>query len=283
MNMRRYFLLGVLTLTVALLFIVFIFPIKVLPRGVWTWDISLTKEQDFWEILTEYKIKTLYLQIPPKINSEQMAKILTEAKKLEKEVYALGGEPSWGLKENQEEVLAFIDKVIDLNQKLPVKFAGIQLDIEPYLLPDWERNWQAVAVEYLDILKLVKEKLSGSGLSFEVVVPFWFDEGEKSFRLTYQGRENYLSGHILELVAGISVMAYRENYEEIPVVCKEELALGEKYGKKVRVGIEVKYFQNSNQVLFTAVSKLEKSFRDYLSFGGIVFHDYFALQKLNDR
>lgn len=280
--MRRYFLLGILVLIGV--FIFFTFTVSTVPpRGVWTWDISTAEKEGFWDILLKYKIKTLYLQLPSKINSEQMAKILAEAEKRGIKVYALGGEPTWGFKENQEEVLAFIQKVIDLNKKLPVKFAGVQLDIEPYLLPVWEKNWQAVAVEYLDILKLVKEKLSGSGLSLEVAVPFWFDEGEKPFRLTYQGKENYLSGHILELVSGISIMAYRDNIKEIPAVCQEELALGEKYGKKVRVGIEVKNFQGSTQELLTAVSQLEKSFRGDRSFGGIVFHDYLALRKFSER
>lgn len=57
----------------------------------------------------------------------------------------------------------------------PVGFDGIHLDIEPYVLPQWAADHDAVIQTWESNLSAFLGKTSGSGLELGIDIPFWFD------------------------------------------------------------------------------------------------------------
>lgn len=250
------------------------------PRAVWAWNFDQAVGLDigFYKRLG---IGTVYLQLPTPLDGEKLVKLrkfLKDASAARIEVYALSGDPSWALSERRHEVFSFIKKVLDLNSKMPAKFAGVHLDIEPYLLPEWKEDSEKILRDYLDTLKAARREAAKGGIRLEVDIPFWFDEGERPFLLNYGGKTAYASSYILDIVDGVTVMAYRRDIREIAAFCREELGYGQAVGKKIRVEIEVKDFADGGRAGFLKkVRNVEELLWKYPSFNGVAFHDLGSL------
>lgn len=163
------------------------------PRAVWAWnfDQAISLGVDFYK---KYGISTVYLYLPTELREKKLAglgKFLKDASKAGMQVYALGGEPSWAL--NGQPAVSFVKRVWELNSKLPAKFAGIHLDIEPYLLPEWKKDTKKILYGYLDTLRTAEAEALKNKLRLEVDIPFWFDKGERPLLLNYGGKTAFVS------------------------------------------------------------------------------------------
>lgn len=196
-------------------------------RGIWIWrrDGVLGKEEAVLRRLTAQGVKKVYLQVGN--DPEVFALFLTRAKREGIEVYALDGSP--GYIAAPQELLERIGLVERYNSKNPqARFAGFQIDIEPYLNKDFASRKAYYASAYAGLVQEIKKKYD---LPLSVVVPFWFDNVHADGRTLLQ--------RIFENADEVVVMSYRTDPRAVLEISRSALALGEQFGKPVRLGVEL--------------------------------------------
>ena len=114
-------------------------------------------------------------------------------------------------------------------------------------------------------------------LPLEADMPFWFDE------ITYQN--TFGSGLLAEWVIantdGVTLMAYRDSAPMIIDIVKNEIAMAEKYGKQVVVGVETGVTGEGSSITFAEegeafmngqLNKVAAHYSAYPSYEGIAIH-----------
>ncbi|USG64376.1 hypothetical protein NDK47_19775 [Brevibacillus ruminantium] len=179
--------------------------------------------------------------VPPKA----YARFIKEAAKNGIRVEALGGDPTWGLKENREHIQAFIEwvKSYNFNAHENERFSGVHLDIEPYLLPEWENNQNDTLVEWLSNMDFVAREVKSLGhMEVTLDLPFWINKIEIPGYHDY-----YLGTWILKRFNTIALMDYRNYAQGDDGIVANALAVvkeASSMGKSVIVGVEM---GNSNE------------------------------------
>jgi hypothetical protein len=107
------------------------------------------------------------------------------------------------------------------------RLAGIQYDIEPYLLPGYSLGPEAWAKAYLATLWELKH---AAPLPLEAVLPFWFAHQR------LQGKS--LLDRLASCVDSLVVMDYRTDPAQIQQFAEPFLAWGARHGRPVRVALE---------------------------------------------
>ena len=160
-------------------------------------------------------------------------------------------------------------------------FAGIHLDVEPYLAPGWTTALQATQKSYLALLDKVR---AGSTLPLEADVPFWFGQ--------YRVGGKNLADEVLRRVAAVTVMSYRDTGTgagSILAVGQDWLQRGAVAGKRVRLGAETgpladcsycTFHEEGARRLAEELAKVEAATRAVPAFGGIAVHHYGAWRAL---
>lgn len=71
--------------------------------------------------------------------------------------------------ENHEKALSDVEKVLEFNDRSPVKFDGINIDVEPYTYYDLEEVWP----DYVLLVKKIDEMVDGK-TEFSADIPRWY-------------------------------------------------------------------------------------------------------------
>jgi hypothetical protein len=104
------------------------------------------------------------------------------------------------------------------------RLAGLQFDVEPYLLPEYGAariDWDA---RYLAMARTLRE--AAGNLRLELVLPFWWD-----------GKTALLDG-LAPLVDGLAVMDYRTDPAQLGSFAIPFLDWGARHGRQVRIALE---------------------------------------------
>lgn len=196
-------------------------------RAIWIWRRGhvLGHEETVLKRLTEQGVKRAYLQVGD--DPEVFAPFLGQAATAGIEVYALDGSP--GYVAAPQELLQRIRRVESYNQSHPeARYAGFQVDIEPYLNKDYSTRKLYYATAYAELLDRIKQSYD---LPLSVVVPFWFDAAAADGRSLLQ--------RVFENADEVVVMSYRTDPKAVLDISRNALSLGEQFGIPVRLGIEL--------------------------------------------
>jgi hypothetical protein len=107
------------------------------------------------------------------------------------------------------------------------RLAGLQFDVEPYLLPEYGTggsgriDWDA---RYLAMARTLRE--AAGSLRLELVLPFWWDS------------KTALLDGLAPLVDALAVMDYRTDPSQIAGFAVPFLDWGARHGKQVRIALE---------------------------------------------
>lgn len=214
-------------------------PIFEIKNGVWIWNLDKIQNiQQFFDYLTSLKIKRVYVQIED--NIEKFNDFLKLGNKFNIEIFALDGSASYV---NTPEILyKRVREVIEFNKKNPYKFKGFQVDVEPYLLKDFNIKKTEYIEKYLNMLQHLRN-LSEDQILINVVIPFWFDQ--------IQHAEKSVLFYIFEFADEVTVMSYRTNLEEILQISEDELCVGAIIHKPVYLGLEINYLPDEQHYVIT--------------------------------
>lgn len=139
------------------------------------------------------------------------------------DVWYLTGAPEWGIDETGEEIRRAVSMVALYNCMVPKKarFAGIQLDVEPYLTDNWEKDKQETMERWYKALYRGKTLAEEYGIPVMICLPRWMDAVNKDI----------LEKMLRDCCDEVAIMNYDRRDESEGIKPEMELAL--KYNRPV--------------------------------------------------
>ncbi len=146
------------------------------------------------------------------------------------------------LPEKRTAALAMIRRVLDYNATAAAeeRFDGINLDIEPHILAEWDTRKMRLLEDYLELGQALMDLKRASGQTLEVgpAIPFWLD----GITLTWRGRTMSVAEHVLGLYDYAALMDYRDHAlgaDGIVSHAENNLAIARRLHRRLVIGVDV--------------------------------------------
>ncbi|GLX02394.1 hypothetical protein [Microtetraspora sp. NBRC 16547] len=194
-----------------------------------------------------------------------------------------------------------MERVLDYNfSSAPEeRFDGINVDIEPYILPWFGSAKPDVQIQWLDTLRamIARRDASGQPLLFGPAVPRWLDTSACCTDIPYAGTTRTMSEHIQDMTDYIAIMDYRDQADGsagIIAQAEGEIAYAERIGKplSVVVGVEtldiatsgdpssITFREEGRDAMEVELVKVYKAFSGSAAFAGVALHHYDSYREL---
>ncbi|MFD3257001.1 Ig-like domain-containing protein [Paenibacillus lentus] len=194
-----------------------------------------------------------------------------------------------------------MEKVINYNLSSSAheQFDGVNVDIEPYILPDFRLQKPSVQLQYLDIMEqlVARRDTAGIALPFGPAIPRWFDSNDPAKDITWNGETKWLSEHIQDMSDYITIMDYRDTADgSVGIIAhaQGEIDYANRIGKpnSVIIGVETLDIANSGDpesitfreegrtYMESELDKVYAWFNGNPAFGGIAMHHYDSIRWL---
>ncbi|MFC0524880.1 DNRLRE domain-containing protein [Pontibacillus salicampi] len=184
------------------------------------------------------------------------------------------------------------------------QFDGVNIDIEPYIAPDFKTDKPSLQLQYLDLLQIFmdRKEAAGSGIYVGAAIPRWYDSSPYAENITWgpegEPKETkWLSQHVQDILDYISIMDYRDQADGsagIIAQAQGEIDYAKQIGKpnSVVIGVETKdiadggdpevisFREEGRTYMEEELDKVENAFVDDSSYGGIALHHYDTIRYL---
>jgi len=228
------------------------------PKATWVWNTeqimsSRAEQSALISHLTQEGINLVYLNLPFKFGAfafdeTEMGGLIMLLQQKGIQTEALFGDKELALPRNHAFVKNAIKDLIGFNSRVAAtaRFAGVHLDIEPYLLPGFNGPKRTeILTGYLRVLADAAGLARSANLGFGADIPFWLDAvNEYSgdvLMATLDGKAKPVYEHVIEICDQVTLMDYRTSASGVNGTVGQvlgELAYAAKVGKKVYVGLE---------------------------------------------
>jgi hypothetical protein len=205
-------------------------------RATWVWRAADWRERGagLLDWAAAHGVRELFISVPFRDGAvgepAALAAFIRTAGARGIRVLSVDGDPHMVLPEQQPALARIVRAYAAYNARVEpaARLAGLQFDVEPYLLPAdlpergaGKADWDA---RYLAMARTLRE--AAGSLRLELVVPFWWD-----------GKTALLDG-LAPLVDGVTVMDYRTDPQQIAGFAVPFLDWGARHGKQVRIALE---------------------------------------------
>ncbi|MED4584818.1 hypothetical protein P9578_18745 [Brevibacillus choshinensis] len=275
--------LSVLCLTLGFLF--GFSPAEKKSKATWIWQ-SETIGRDKQQILSfceQNEITLIYLRIDMNKTYDYYRSFIRDANARGIEVHAVAGHPAWALASNQKRMLKIVNWVKQYNESVTraEQVRGIQLDIEPYLLPQWETEQERVIREWQSNIDVfTAEVKKDSDLEASAAIPFWMDDIP-----TPSNRDLSLSTWLISRFDTVCIMAYRDELDGpngLLSLVDEEMNQADKLERRVLIAVNMKEIEDDHasfaeegaEEMNQLLEKLPAKMADHPSYSGNAIHDY---------
>jgi len=208
-------------------------------RSAWLWSPRLWMDapQEIWKLAREENLSKVFLTIPMSetgdiANTEQLAVFISQSKALNLDVWAVIGDPRDVLPENlaplQDRVSAYI--AYNVQHADAEQIAGLQLDIEPYLIPGYSLAPGLWRDRYVQTVKSAHEILAGN-MPLELVIPVWWG--------THPQLGSLLLSQLVWPALQLNVMNYRTASENLRTGALPFLAWGQENNIAISMALEL--------------------------------------------
>jgi len=254
-------------------------------KATWVWDTTalMKDKNEMLAFAEDQGVNVIYLHVDRKARDfEPYRAFIEEAHGLGIEVEALGGDPAWGLTEYQQDIESFIGWIKDYQLAAGERaaFDGIHVDIEPYLLKEWEQDRDDIVRQWMGNVEfLVKKVKQGASLRVSADLPFWIHKIPAS-------DSESVGSWMIEQLDGVVLMNYRnfaigENgiiANALPMI-KE----GTRAGKPVIIGLEmapsdegehISFFESGTSSMHRQMQLSHMVMRWHTGYQGFSIHDY---------
>lgn len=254
------------------------------PRAIWTWEEDSTAmlrqpaaAGRAIAFLKEKSVDTVFLYA----DAYQGRNLLGSAP-LHTERYVLPAQ--------HPNAVAMLQRVLDYNRTAAPeeRFDGVNVDIEPHILPEWPARKLALLAGFLDMSDTLMRTVRASGQSLPVgpAIPFWLD----GIELEWKGKRKPVSQHVQDTYDYVALMDYRDRAEGgdgIVSHAMDELQYGAAIGRRVLIGVEtmpnairkVSFHHLGEADLERELGKTRDAVGKMPSFGGFVVHHYGSYRK----
>lgn len=248
-------------------------------HGTWLWNTQWIHDcaDDIISFCQMNYVKLIYLQNKSQGNIEFYRSFIRKAHMAGIEVHALNGAPEWGKINHEREGEYFIQWVSEYNRQVEKEeqFTGIHLDVEPYLLTDWEQDKDSIIQSWTDNMKKWLIKGKQAELFMAADIPFWV------YRLQMPDEDKKVSHWMLEQFDSLTIMAYRNQSNAIYKIAQELLIQADELGKSIFIGVDLNKTNEGNHVSFFGKSHtyfqeqlrgLKELCKNHPSFAGTAIH-----------
>lgn len=255
-------------------------------KGTYIWEAERTiNEQD--EILAfakENGLNLLYVRLDLQQPYDAYSDFVEKAHAAGIEVHAMGGHPVWVFEKNRSRIMKLVHYVKSYNHQVSrqQQFDGIHLDIEPYVLPQWHEDKDAMFRQWMDNIEaFAAETKRDSHLKTSVDLAVWLD------RYSVPGDPGTsFSKWMIEKLDHVTLMAFRDRADGsggIAAVVKDEMKFADELGKKLIVAVEMKespegghisFYEEGKSEMLRELAKLPKLLGEHPSFMGHAVHAY---------
>ena len=279
------------------------------PRAVWTWErdshamLESPAEADAaFAFLHSHKVDTIYLYADAFDGRNLIVdeptryrRFIAAAHRRGFKVHALLGSAHlnterYVLPARRKQAQAMLQRVLAYNGAAPreSRFDGVNLDIEPHLLAEWDARRHDLLGDFLDVSAewMAMARASQQDLAVGLAMPFWFD----GIEIEWRGRTRPASEHLADLYDYIALMDYRDRADGsdgIIAHAAKEIAYAELHGKQVVIGLEltpnelrkVTFNHRSEADLERETAATQAVYGNSKAFAGFAFHHYGAYRE----
>jgi predicted phage tail component-like protein len=267
--------------------------------SVWLWNNSrVANDPDkVIDILKTYGFNNVYVSFNLSTVSADKYRYFNEkANSYGIKVHALAGDPRWGIDAYSSSAHTKIDDVIAFNSGCVnngQKFAGVHLDIEPYLLKysngdplDWGivNDRAQIMHQWLSNSSSYVSKIRNAGLIAGNSIPFWLDTSTEVQEAVSQDSTlaNYHQ-QMIDIWDYSAVMSYRDTVtgsNSIDSIIQNEINYPST--PKVIVSLEttqqspgnITFYEEGWGAVVSAISQIESLYSSKSGYRGIAIHDY---------
>ena len=195
---------------------------------VWTYRDAIRDPAPMIQTCRAQGCSRVLIQMPSQTDAEAVwigyASLLKTVQEAGIAVLALDGYP-----EAIQEPHRLADKIQRLLAlAMPGVLSGIQLDLEPYLLPGFLTD-EAQLLGYIETIEMIKEAIGGR-TRLSMVIPFWLASP------TIAGRP--LAFAVMDRADEVAVMSYRTDVDEVQDIAEDILRYGDVMGTPVWLAVE---------------------------------------------
>jgi hypothetical protein len=208
-------------------------------KGFWVWDYhaAVAHPETLIQDCLRAGVTRMLVQMPHKDDPSDVwsayAALLERGTRSGVEIFALDGYP-----EAIYEPAPLIEKIVRLRTLLPDgHWAGIQLDIEPYLLAQFS-DPQDYSL-YLHVIDTIKAAV-GEHARLSVVMPFWFS--------AKTAHNRPLDFEVMDRVDEVALMSYRTDVDDLQDITEHTLRYGDAVGVPVWLAVETTTLPIDRQV-----------------------------------
>ncbi|MEJ8303188.1 hypothetical protein [Saccharibacillus sacchari] len=256
--------------------------------STWVWNPGLlrTSSDDLLQFAAANNVSTLYVQIDAEMAATDYAYFIRRASAQNIRIYALDGAPSWALDRSLPQSFLNWLSAYQSSVRADERFSGIHIDVEPYLLAEWESDREPLLIKWKESINTLLKGAKRLQLRAEADMPFWFDEHRMP------GEKGTLSAWMIDRFDGVTIMAYRDSGEQIAEVAKNELAEAEKLGKPLRIAVEtnpsaetprITFAEEGTAFLNSQLEFVRQKLGNSPSFAGFAVHDYAGWKKIQEK
>lgn len=263
-------------------------------KATWIWQADKIGEekQEILAFSMQNHIDILYVRMDMNRPFDYYRSFIREASAHGIKVHAVAGHPAWALKSHQDRMLKIVNWVKQYNREAQEdeRIQGIQLDIEPYLLPEWQQDQERVIREWkANIQVFVEAAKADSELETSAAIAFWLDEIKAE-----AGSDMPLSAWMISRFDTLVLMAYRDKVTGPNGILEQinsEMKDGDRMGKNLLVAVNLKkgdedhttFAEEGTAEMQKQLDLLSQNLNQHPSFKGAAIHDYRYWKELSSE
>ncbi|WP_160725172.1 amidase [Bacillus sp. USDA818B3_A] len=249
--------------------------------ATWLWNPweLVNNESGTLAFLEGKNVNKVYLQIDRDIPLNVYQSFIEKASAKGIKIYALDGGPNWVAPKGDRNLDQLVNwlQTYQKGSSTLQKFAGIHLDVEPYLYSGWSTNQAGTIKSYQALFLKAKSSAAALALPLEADIPFWFDE--TTYKNTYG--KGTLAEWVIANTNSVSIMAYRDSAAMIIDLVKNEIALAGKYNKQLLIGVEtgqtsegdnISFYEEGEAYMNQELDKVKSYYAGTAGYSGIAVH-----------
>ncbi len=261
--------------------------------ATWVWDLKSLLDENggsadgIVSFMRERDVRYAYVHTTDDMGAgetnEMFRSFIRKAAEAGIEVHALGGERDWVLPGKRGGMSDFLARVAEYNETAEEaeKFAGIHLDVEPYLLDEWEADEALVASRWIEMMEEFVSFARLRGLETGVDLPFWLDRIPAK---AGNGDSVTLDQWMMSSVDSVALMSYRDEAEGnngVLSLVRGEMDHAAETGRTVWIGLNVAkdsdnlltFYEEGPDSFRGVADRIRREYGDSPAFGGIAVHD----------
>lgn len=195
------------------------------PLGVWWWDNRI--DSSYLDFAEEQNVNEIYYYTSS--FTQKTSDFIKDANSRGMKVFWLQGKYEW-----IEDIQPLKDKMsefLDYQNQSEYKFAGVHFDIEPHQHPEFEDRRTELISSFVNLTVEIKNFYPDLWIEYDL--PFWLED-----EININGTTKPAYAFVIDNATRVTMMSYRDTWEDIYAVAKDEADYALSIGKTLNFGVE---------------------------------------------